>query len=207
VTTQNSHGRIHIEVTQEDIKRAEVGNSFRCVVRQAIARTIPGATRIEVDSQTIRWTQDGERQVYLCPYSVSGYIVAFDAGDPPQPFEFRLDPRKRFPVRKQTTTEAGKARQKAKAAVARKQKKRDRIARDIETERATPIQLAEAEAELQQAETDLTGVRAAYIGQAQMYREKGEGRTKAPQRVYKKGKREFGMRVLRINRQNDEGSS
>jgi hypothetical protein len=82
--------RLRIQVTQEDIDKAVRSNSAQCVVSQAIARTVKGATNIDTDVQSIRFSVGDERRVYLCPYSVQGYVVGFDAGDPIRPFAFEL---------------------------------------------------------------------------------------------------------------------
>lgn len=82
--------RIAIEVTQADIDRARRQDSYRCVVVQAIARTVPNAHGITVDTQTIRFTVDGERRQYLTPAGAAMYVVAFDAGDKLEPFRFRI---------------------------------------------------------------------------------------------------------------------
>lgn len=84
--------RVNVEVTEQDIARAIVSDSYKCVVAQAIARTIPDSTKIEVDVQTIRFTRQGtqKRYVYLTPFQVQGYVVAFDAGDCIEPFKFQL---------------------------------------------------------------------------------------------------------------------
>src|SRR5262245_25461907 len=82
--------RYSIQVTETDIDKARVGDSFKCVVAQAIARQIPNAHHIEVDVQTIRWSDENGRHVFLTPYSAAGYVVAFDAGDDLHPFSFHL---------------------------------------------------------------------------------------------------------------------
>ncbi len=82
--------RIDIEVTRSDIERGIREDSSHCVVSRAIARTIPDATRIETDTQAIRFTKDGKRLIYLTPWAVQSYVVAFDAGDPIGPFSFRI---------------------------------------------------------------------------------------------------------------------
>lgn len=79
-----------IEVTDLDIQQAIRNDSYRCVVAQAIARTIPEATRILVDLQTIRFTLDDHRLQYLTGTEVASYVVGFDAGDPIEPFAFTL---------------------------------------------------------------------------------------------------------------------
>jgi len=89
-------GRWTIEVTAEDMERSRKRNgaadSFHCMVSIAIARTISDATHIDTDIQTIRFTRQStqRRYIYLTPYSVQGYISAFDAGEPVKPFKFRL---------------------------------------------------------------------------------------------------------------------
>lgn len=82
--------RFTISVSEEDIARAHQNDSYRCVVAQAIARSIPDATNIDVDTQTLRFTRRGERLWYLTPYAVQGYIIAFDAGDAIAPFDFMI---------------------------------------------------------------------------------------------------------------------
>ena len=82
--------RFDIEVTADDIAQATRSDSVRCVVVQAVARSIPDATRIDVDLQAVRFTIGDQRLLYLTPYTVQGYIVAFDAGDDIIPFGFRL---------------------------------------------------------------------------------------------------------------------
>jgi hypothetical protein len=73
--------RYAVDVTQEDIDRAKRNDSYRCVVVQALARTIPQASSIRVDTQTIRFRVGDERLQYLTPNSAAQYVVDFDAGD------------------------------------------------------------------------------------------------------------------------------
>jgi hypothetical protein len=79
-----------ITVNPEDLARASRRDAYQCAVALAIKRTLPDATRIEVDSQTIRFTRDRERFVYLTPPVVEGYVIVFDAGTPLEPFAFTL---------------------------------------------------------------------------------------------------------------------
>jgi len=98
-----------IEVTEEDIRRAERNNSFHCVVAQAVARTITDATNVDVDTQSIRFSvpvsKDGtcERWLYWTPYRVQQYIIDFDAGEQIEPFAFQL----RSPERRASKRNAG----------------------------------------------------------------------------------------------------
>jgi hypothetical protein len=204
-------GRLSIQVTDADIEKAMRNDSMVCVVAQAIARSIPDAHRIAVDVQTIRWSDREGRHVYLTPYAVQGYIVAFDAGDEIHPFGFALDTRKSIPTRKVMHTAAGKAVLKAGATVRNKRARQlrieDEIARDEasatpqRTTAAIESERADAARQVRQAESELGSVKAAYEGQKQMMREPGEGRTTTPPRVFKGARRrEYGMRTLRINR-------
>lgn len=201
--------QIRIQVNEADIAKAEKNNSMRCVVAQAIARTLPDATRIDVDTQSIRWSREGERFVYMTPYSVQGYVVAFDAGEPIQPFTFALDSRKRVPVQTARKTEAGKAIGKARKqerSAAKRAEKLERTAKKATLPPPSPGEVKAAKALLpdaRQAATEATAdvakVTAAYEGAVQMRRE-GEGRVAAPPRVTKSSERHYGMRTLRVNR-------
>jgi hypothetical protein len=202
-------GQIRVQVNEGDIKKAETNNSMRCVVAQAIARTIPDATRIDVDVQSIRWSREGERFVYLTPYSVQGYVVAFDAGEEIQPFTFVLDSRRRVPVQTMKTTEAGKAIKRARDKETKKRTKVEQLeltAKKAKLPPPTPTevkvaktQLPEAKQEAEAAATELEKVKAAYQG-AVTNRREGEGRQAGPPRVQKSSERHYGMRTLRINR-------
>lgn len=99
--------RVTVNVTEGDIAKATRGNSHACAVAIAVARAFPDVTRINVDMQTIRFTVDGERLVYLTPYRAQLYIIAFDAGDELEPFRFVLrDP---LAYKRRAYTEAGRA--------------------------------------------------------------------------------------------------
>lgn len=180
--------RISIEVTESDIERAHRSDSYKCVVAQAVARTVTDATRIEVDTQTIRFTRGtGERWLYLTPYAVQGYVIAFDAGDDIEPFTFQLRDPKR--IARKRVTEAGRA-------VQRETKK----ARRAQTG-PTPVKQVTTPTEegsvVTSTSADLEAVKAAYAG-AKKTESDGGGR-KAPPRVFKQKKRMYGHRLLRIN--------
>ena len=82
--------RIKVHVTENDIKWAVRDDSSRCMVARALAREVDDAQRIEVDTQTIRFSTNKGRFAYLTPLAVQRYVAAFDAGDPIDPFEFSL---------------------------------------------------------------------------------------------------------------------
>jgi len=199
-----------IEVTQGDIDRAMTKNSSRCVVATAIARSIPSATRISVDVQSIRFTVAGERFAYLTPYAVSGYVVAFDAGDDIHPFRFRLDEAHAVAVRQTKRTDAGKATQQARDKASRKRKALDsqqqRLAgmTDPTLPPPSPVEITAARAELnrRKAEADSAeqardAVVAAYAGQAKA--KDDVTKRKAPPGVFKRNQRHYGHRLLRVN--------
>lgn len=83
--------RIALDVTQEDIDNAMHRESNRCAIADCITRTIPGASRVLVDLQTIRFTVDGERRTYFTPRPAAQYLVLFDAGRTTGPKRFVLD--------------------------------------------------------------------------------------------------------------------
>lgn len=219
--TTKSHGptRWEISVTQADIDRAITKNSAKCVVVQAIARTLPTATRIEVDTQTVRFTIDGERYAYLTPYSVSGYVIGFDAGDSIHPFRFRLYEDQKVAVRSRKRTPAGLATQaadkKAKAAQAKAaaaQQTLDEMLDEVEPALNDPVlppptaaqikavkaQVKATEAAVKAAEENSDSVKAAYAAQAKSTTSETGRRS---QRVFKTSARHYGHRALRINQQ------
>lgn len=173
--------RVTIEVTGQDIERAHRNDSYKCVVAQAIARTVPDARRIEVDSQTIRFTSGDERLVYLTPYTVQGYVIAFDAGDPVEPFKFQL--RNPITARRNLATAAGKTAKKEAQRVRRAER------------RANPS--VDDQAVRQAAKAAYDEARALDPGPISV----DDSGRHAPPRVFKKKQRSYGHRLLRINQE------
>lgn len=175
--------RISVEVTADDIARAIRNDSYTCVVAQAVARTVPGATNIDVDTQSIRFTVDNERRIYMTPYAVQGYVIAFDAGDEIEPFSFQLrSPRK---TARRIKTEAGKVAQRAYNKAYRAEKKTAAKKPAAESPKETAAAAKAAYAEARRANpgpvgTTLTG-------------------KKTTPRVFKRKRRAYGHRLLRIN--------
>jgi hypothetical protein len=192
-TTPN---RITVEVTEADIARARVNDSYKCVVSQAIARTVPTATYIETDTQAIRFTVDGERRAYLTPYAVQGYVVAFDAGEEIVPFSFRIDRpqltrrKTRSAVGKQAAAAAGRARRAAT-------KERVATPEHVATKPRKPKTANPREA----ARAAYASVKSAYPDQPMHESESGRGLRTAPPRVFRKRQRSYGHRLLRINQE------
>lgn len=175
--------RYKIVVTDADIERAVKADSYHCVVSQAIARSIPDAHHIEVDSQTIRFTRGDERLVYLTPYTVMGYVVAFDAGDKIEPFTFTIKQPK--VVRRRWLGEKRAASQK---------KSRDRVKR----RKTLPEVPTEKPADVNEAIAGLTA-----LNEQNKFQTSGQGR--AAPRVFKTKRRTYGHRVLRINQEREQG--
>lgn len=206
-----ARSRFNFEVTSEDIEKAHVNDSYRCVVAQAIARDMPHAHHIDVDLQTIRWSDEDGRHVFLTPYEVAGYIVAFDAGDELHPFAFQL--RDAVPsVQKRAKKEAAKQVRKASRKV---QSERDRVKAaeavvadpDAPAEKvaAAKVKVAEGPARIAEAKQANEDVRAAYKQAGETYSEErvSEATRPAPPKVFKTKKRAYGHRVLRVNQAED----
>lgn len=100
-----------VNVTAKDIQSGKPGESSRCAVAKAIARTVPGANNISVDTQSIRFTVGDERCIYLTPDTVANYVIDFDAGDPIVPFRFGMRSPQR--MQRQMRSVAAKAAQRA----------------------------------------------------------------------------------------------
>jgi hypothetical protein len=171
-----------ITITEKDIAKAHRNDSYKCVVAQAIARTFPDSHHIEVDTQTIRFTDGHQRKSYLTPYAVQGYVVAFDAGDRIEPFTFQL--RNPVPVRQTKNTPLGRRARREAQRSRRKAKKSGTVDPKVAASEAYAAVRAEhpstvfVETPPQDAEVRTT-----------------------PPRVFKLKHRTYGMRVLRINRE------
>lgn len=218
--TKPQKSRFEIAVTQADIDRALQSNSSKCVVAQAIARTLPDATRIDVDTQSIRFTINGERYAYLTPYSVQGYVVGFDAGDEIHPFRFRLYEEQKVAVRQRTRTTAGtavdgaaKRAKRAKAKAADAQQELEGVLGKVDAALTNPTLPPPSPAELDEIRTKAAAAKAAAkaaaenaasvkaaFADAQKAPTTTTGRT--VKRVFKTNARHYGHRVLRINQQN-----
>lgn len=206
--------QLEISVTQADIDRAITKNSSRCVVASAIARSIPDASRIQVDVQTVRFSVGGERYVYLTPYGVAGYIVAFDAGDKIHPFRFRLRQDQEVKVRQRNRTEAGKQRLRTRKNEKTAQQRLELAAEQLNEKLTDPDAPSPSPAELKQfrakvkaaqgdvrkAREEREAVMAAYEGEKDF--EPGDTSLPRPTpKVFKRSERVYGMRLLRINQQ------
>lgn len=141
----------NIEVSQEIIDAAERDVVGRCMVAEAIKAAIPGASRVEVDMQTVRFTVDGERETYFTPWDVANSIVLFDGGDPIDPFSFRLVRRNRVIMQRQVIDEASKPVDAAAARARYAARRAAAVAADPDASRVKKAK-AKAKAEERQAE-------------------------------------------------------
>jgi len=186
-----SRNRFDIEITDRDIANGIREDSTKCVVAQAIARTIPDAMRIDVDTQSLRFTYFDQRLVYLTPPAVAEYVVSFDAGDPIEPFRFHL--RNPVRVRRETRTDAGKARH-------REYNREMRAAKDEIAVKSIAADRPEADRKESAPPPVADPKESAPAARAPSYKYDKGGR-RPPPRVFKTKQRRYGHRVLRWNRE------
>jgi hypothetical protein len=95
---------VKITISAEEIALAVRKNSHRCMIAEAIRRQVSHATRIIVDLQSIRWTDEveGIRYFFFTPPAAQEALLAFDGGMEVKPFEFEL--RKPAQIRPQGVT-------------------------------------------------------------------------------------------------------
>lgn len=84
--------RRRVSVTAGDISQAQASNSKNCAIARAVASSVSGASHIMVDVASIRFSHDNgtKRSYYLTPAQVQRFIIAFDLGEPVEPFTFEL---------------------------------------------------------------------------------------------------------------------
>jgi len=198
--------RFNIDVTADDIEKAHVGDSYKCVIAQAIARQVTGSRRIEVDIQTIRWSDENGRHVFLTPFSAASYIVAFDAGDEIEPFRFQL----RDPVQaaqKQARSEAAKAAKASRDKIYNERQRQQTAQAVLDDPNSSPDKVAAAEKRLEDAPERIAAATTAHEELKDTYEAAGvsiseERVTETPRRatpMTKTKKREYGHRIFRVN--------
>lgn len=106
MTKKPKYRMVVVDVTEADIERAIPADSGHCAIADAIQRQLPGASKVSVDLQTIRWSDRaaGVRYVYLTPRVAQALLLDFDNGDREycQPLSFRLqNPAQVIPIRNQ----------------------------------------------------------------------------------------------------------
>jgi hypothetical protein len=86
--------QVVVEVTQEAIADGIMRDSSHCMIAEAVKVAFPGATRVSVDLQTIRFTdpQKRLRYTYLTPRVAQIHLIEMDQGRREHiiPFRFRL---------------------------------------------------------------------------------------------------------------------
>ena len=183
-----------INVLDEDIERGIRENSNACVVAQAIHRHIPTAQRIEVTLQTIRYSREGERHVFLTPLRVQQFIIDYDGGRDVPAFSFTLQ----NPI-KGATVERTPAQKRADAARFAAKREATRAGKD-----ANEIREAgrDAYAESLRASVDA----GEQIGSKMKPGKDPSGHVvrRVTPRTYKGGKRSYGRRQLRENQLRDD---
>jgi hypothetical protein len=73
-----------LQITEQELATAQRSRSGGCLVADAIKRTYPHFSKVDVDMATVRVSDParGERYVYLTPPSVMNMLLAFDQGWP-----------------------------------------------------------------------------------------------------------------------------
>lgn len=90
-----SSPKMDVVITAKDCADGIRNSEYYCVVATAIQRLQPGANRVEVNVNTIRFSMrvDGKtfRLVYRTPAVVADYVREFDKGQVAKPMNFTLD--------------------------------------------------------------------------------------------------------------------
>jgi hypothetical protein len=83
--------KLIVNVTKEEIEKAERKNSRTCMIAAAIKRDYPDLKQVWVDIQMIRVTDSKKREqlTFITPRIANEQIVAFDDGEHVQPFSFK----------------------------------------------------------------------------------------------------------------------
>lgn len=83
---------VRVQVTAPVIEQSRHRDSAHCMVAEAVKVAFPGAQRVSVDVQTIRFTDPKRnlRYVYLTPRVAQEAIIYFDQGELPEEFGFLL---------------------------------------------------------------------------------------------------------------------
>ena len=82
--------KVKAPVTAEIIDGAVPRDSGHCMLAKAIEVARPDAKFIAVDLQTIRFSENGRRYIYLTPRTAQRALIDFDHGVRPEPFVLNL---------------------------------------------------------------------------------------------------------------------
>jgi hypothetical protein len=82
----------HVTVTDEVIANACRRDSGHCMIADALKMMNPGVNHVDVDLQTIRFSDPakGARYIYLTPPLAQRALIRFDQGETVEPFDFTL---------------------------------------------------------------------------------------------------------------------
>lgn len=114
-----------IKVTEEEIVESQKGHAGKCMVANAIRKSIPGAESIDVTPDTVRFNlfDSNSGKTYRYIYDTVGRagveILNFDDDKEVKPFRFKLDARQAFTkeVKRRGPREVTKKRSKNKNPV------------------------------------------------------------------------------------------
>jgi len=80
--------RLVVTVDAETIENSVARDSSHCMIAESIKKCFPGASKIAIDLQTVRFSDlaRGLRYTYLTPRAAQVQLIRFDQGKPPEPF-------------------------------------------------------------------------------------------------------------------------
>jgi hypothetical protein len=83
--------QLDFAITEDHIQTAIPADSSHCMIADALQAAMPNATYISVDLATIRFTDRlaGRRYIYLTPGVAQEALIAFDQGEPVEPFTIK----------------------------------------------------------------------------------------------------------------------
>jgi hypothetical protein len=110
---------IKVVVTPELVERATERDSRHCMIAEAIKEAHPHFRNILVDLATIRWTNPRTAKRYVCltPEPAAQALVAFDQGEPIEPFTFNAHVIQATPTRGPTSEGAASNRGRKRLTV------------------------------------------------------------------------------------------
>ena len=84
--------KLSITVDQKTIETAAIRNSSHCMIADAVKQSVPWASVVMVDLQSIRMTdkERGLRYSYLTPRHAQLALIKFDQGEKPRAFKMEL---------------------------------------------------------------------------------------------------------------------
>jgi hypothetical protein len=83
--------KLQVSVDVATIDQAQERSSSHCMIADAIRKTNPGVQSVQVDLQTIRFTDPKKeaRYIWLTPPLAQRALINFDQGIPCEPFDFQ----------------------------------------------------------------------------------------------------------------------